>query len=114
MSCVCSQNFFWLEVLARVGISSLYCQCLRFIIKAKPFFVEISFKALFVLSSFYTFLGGREVEVPDQSHKVGEEHPVLHGHEVDVDNLRNCPDFPVGEQRVQKLLTGIKKGKVIT
>ena len=55
-------------------------------------------------------------KVEDVDHAVAlldEEHPVLHGDEVDVDNLRNCPDFPVGKQRVQELLTGIKRGQVI-
>ena len=47
---------------------------------------------------FY-LLGVGEVEVPDQSHQVGEQDPVLGRHEVDVDDLRDGPDLPVGEQR---------------
>ena len=68
---------------------------------------------LIFLSGFNTFLGCWKVEVPDQSHKIGEENSVLNGHEVDVDNLRNSPDLPIGKQRVQELLTGIKTGTVI-
>ena len=111
MSCVCFSKLFfcwkfWIVKAFYPHIVNVHC--LHFIIKAKPFLVEISFTDYFFLFSFNTFLGCWEVEVPDQSHKIGEENSVLNGHEVDVDNLGNCPDFPVGKQRVQELLTGIK------
>ena len=47
-------------------------------------------------------------KVPDQSHKIGEEDSVLDWHEVNVDNLRDCPDLPVGKQRAHELLALIK------
>ena len=60
------------------------------------------------LSSFNTFLRCCEVKVPDQSHKVGEEDSVLDWHKVNVDNLRDCPDLPIGKQRAHELLAVIK------
>ena len=46
---------------------------------------------------------GSKVEVPHESHEVCEEDPVLRGHQVDVDHLRDGPDLPVGQHRVVQL-----------
>lgn len=45
-------------------------------------------------------LDGGEVGVPHEGDQVGEEHPVLRSHQVDVHNLWDCPDLPVGQQGV--------------
>ena len=50
--------------------------------------------------------GGRvgedcQVDVPEEGHEVGKENPELDGNKVDVDDLGQGPDLPVGKQRGQ-------------
>ena len=103
-------------LLPKLFLAGSFGSCRHFILLLSMFMFHNKGKALrlryrllpFILSSFDAFLGCCEVKIPDQSHEVGEENPVLDGHEVDVDNLRHCPDLPVCKQGAQELVAVIK------
>ena len=46
----------------------------------------------------FSFLRLCEIEIPDQSHEISKQNPVLRRNKINVDNLWKSPDLPVCKQ----------------